>query len=273
MSTHFKDKVERYLFRKSRQILAKRGYYLSKATSAKEVQHFIKTIKPYSTDKGLIRLGAATDGGYLVPDDLQQIEACFSPGVGAKSKFEEDCLNYGMKTFLADASVENLPSVNDKLHFTKKYLGAYNNDLFMTLDHWAESANLKANSDLLLQMDIEGAEFEVITNTSDKLLQRFRIIVMEVHFLDRLVGVDFHKTASTMFNKLSLYHTCVHIHPNNTDVVHKINGVEILPTIEITFLRNDRIQTKTPAATFPHALDADNTKRQKVVLPTNWYQN
>lgn len=269
----FTAKVERFCFRKLRKFLAKKGYYLGFSTSKSQIQKFITNIKPYSTNLGLIRIGSKGDGGYLVPNDLEGIEACFSPGVGSTSNFEEACQRYGMKTFLADASVNSLPTTNQDLHFTQKYIGAFNDTEFMTLDTWVESAKLNANSDLLLQMDIEGAEYEVLLNVSEKLLARFRIIVMEIHYLDRLASVDFHQMATTAFNKILINHTCVHIHPNNVDVIHTINDVPIAPTIEITFVRNDRIKTKQAATQFPHHLDADNMNKQKVVLPQNWYQN
>jgi hypothetical protein len=40
------------------------------------------------TDVPLIRLGADGDGGYLVPDDLEDVAACFSPGVDDRASFE-----------------------------------------------------------------------------------------------------------------------------------------------------------------------------------------
>jgi len=46
-------------------------------------------LRPYTTDKELIRLGAEKDGGYLIPNDLAGIEACFSPGVGNEFNFEK----------------------------------------------------------------------------------------------------------------------------------------------------------------------------------------
>ena len=53
--------------------------------------------------------GPDGDGGYLVPDDLEGIVACFSPGVSNVAGFEKDCALKGMKVFMADASVEARP--------------------------------------------------------------------------------------------------------------------------------------------------------------------
>ena len=56
-------------------------YVLENRTQEKKVLELIKKLQPYNVGKDLIRLGAKRDGGYLVPDDLVEIEACFSPGV------------------------------------------------------------------------------------------------------------------------------------------------------------------------------------------------
>lgn len=45
------------------------------------VAEFLRNCYPLTTNIELIRVGSNFDGGYLVPNDLQGIEACFSPGV------------------------------------------------------------------------------------------------------------------------------------------------------------------------------------------------
>ncbi len=272
MVDFLKEKLERFCFRKLRKLFAGWGYYIGKATPKEQIKSLIKNLHPYTTDKELIRIGAIRDGGYLVPNDLEGIEACFSPGVGAISKFEEDCLSYGMKTYLADASVNGLSIENDQLHFTKKFIGAYDDEEYMTLDSWVESSGISNGTDLLLQMDIEGFEYQSLLNTSNDLLMRFRLIVLEVHHLDCLWDEKFFQTASAFFNKLLVHHSCVHIHPNNTSSIVKINDIEIVPTIEVTFLRNDRIKFKSPTLQFPHPLDTDNTDRERIILPKIWYK-
>lgn len=270
--TDFRGKVKRFIFRKTRDYQSKNGYYLGHSSTPTEVKNFITLLKPYNTDKGLIRLGDKGDGGYLLPDDLENIEACFSPGVGAKSTFEEDCISRGMKAFLADASVDKLPSTNQNLHFTKKFIGASNDETYTTLDNWVKTSDVSDDSDLLLQMDIEGYEYMSLINLSEQLLNRFRIIVMEVHFLEKLWEPHFFQIANTAFSKILKNHTCTHIHPNNCSDIVELKGIKIAPAIEVTFLRNDRITKKSPATTFPHQLDVNNLNRRSVDLPTNWYK-
>jgi hypothetical protein len=224
-----------------------------------------------STGKELIRLGPKGDGGYLVPDDLEGIEACFSPGVGSLSEFEKQCANRGMKVFLADRSVEKPAESHEQFHFTRKFIGVTTNDDFMTIDDWVALSLPESQADLMLQIDIEGYEYETFLGMSDRLMRRFRIIVAEFHSLDQLWSRPFFRLASRAFEKILQTHTCVHIHPNNYSPPLKKGGLAIPPLAEFTFLRNDRISNPSRAKNFPHPLDVDNTSRPHFPLPKCWY--
>ena len=242
------------------------------STEKKQLELLLNKLHPVSCNKGLIRLGPKSDGGYLIPNDLEEIEGCFSPGVGFISLFEKDCANRGMKVFLADKSVDKPKQFHEHFVFTKKHIGIMNNDSFMTIDDWVESSLPGSKMDLLLQMDIEGSEYEVLLSTSSDILQRFRIIVIEFHSLNELCRKSFFTLASRVFEKLLQTHTCVHNHPNNYSDLIKFKGLEIPATMELTFLRNDRISNPSFAKIFPHSLDADNAGNYpSLPLPKCWY--
>jgi hypothetical protein len=92
----------------------------------------------------------------------------------------------GMTCYMADASVVSPPLPDPAFRFVPKFLGLRNNDRYMTLDAWV-NATEPGDHDLLLQMDVEGAEWTVLSSVSDSLLARFRIIVLEVHALGQLL--------------------------------------------------------------------------------------
>ena len=256
-----------------RNVIAKSGLAIEFHTPKELVVSLIQKLHPFLIDKDLIRLGPIGDGGYLLPDDLDNIEACFSPGVDVVSGFEEDCLEHGMKIFLADKSVDkpNFNLSSDKYNFLKKYVGCTNNSDFITMDEWVNSSHLDKNSDLLLQMDIEGDEYFSLLNISNFLLERFRILVIEFHFLDKLWNPYFYNLAEVVFNKILQTHICVHIHPNNILCIDTQLGVEIPKIAEFTFIRKDRINYKKGLMQFPNMLDCDNTKNKHIKLPNNWY--
>ncbi len=241
-------------------------------TDYNNLQSLIKKLHPMSTGHELIRLGPNGDGGYLVPNDLVGIEACFSPGVCEVSDFEKDCANLGMQVFMADRSVDKPAASHELFHFIKKYVGVTTNEDFMTVDNWVSESLPNSESDLLLQIDIEGYEYETFLAMSDSLMKRYRIIVAEFHDLDQLWNRPFFQLASRAFEKILQTHTLVHIHPNNACAPLKKRGVSIPPTMEFTFIRKDRIENAQPAVIFPHPLDADNANKTSFALPECWYK-
>jgi hypothetical protein len=242
-------------------------------TERKQLDDLIKKLHPVSADKELVRFGPKGDGGYLIPNDLVGIEACFSPGVEFISGFEKDCADAGMMVFMADKSVDKPEILNEKFHFTKKYVGVTSSDDFMTLDDWVNISLPCSQSDLLLQIDIEGYEYETFLGMSDNLLKRFRIIVAEFHSLDQLWSRPFFMLASHVFEKILQSHVCVHMHPNNCIRLLRSHGLDIPPVCEFTFLRKDRLDSISRCTLFPHPLDCDNTRNPHMALPTCWYES
>ena len=253
------------------KILSLVNAYPTASTDKQLIKSLLIKLSPVCTDKNLIRLGPNGDGGYLVPDDLDDIEACFSPGVSDISGFEKDCANLGMKVFMADRSVDHPIETHEKFKFTKKYVGITTNKDFMTIDDWVRLSLPKSEKDLILQIDVESYEYEIFIGMSDSLLKRFRIIVVEFHGLHQLWNKPFFSLSSRVFDKLLQTHKCVHIHPNNQRKTITKGGVVVPQLAEFTFLRNDRITNSSPAKVFPHTLDFDNTNKPHMPLPRCWY--
>jgi hypothetical protein len=179
----------------------------------------------------------------------------------------------GIEVFLADKSVNGPAESHDLFHFTKKYIGITNNKDFITLDNWVTSTLPERNGDLLLQMDIEGYEYEVLLGMPENLLRRFSIMVIEFHDLKELFNKPFFLLVSRIFEKILSTHTCVHNHPNNYCNSLKIEGIEIPLAAELTFLRNDRIKNASFTNSFPHPLDFVNSNGNNLILPKCWYRN
>lgn len=231
----------------------------------------IRSLRPKRTDKNLIRLGGDSDGGYLLPNDLENIAACFSAGVGEVSSFEFDCAEMGMNIFMADASVD-APVINDpRFTFRKKFIGGENKGDYITLEKWIKESEIEPSGDLLLQMDIEGAEYEVLNSLSNDTLKKLRIIIVEFHDLHLLYDKEFYRKARSAFGKILQNHVCVHIHPNNSCNSRLIKGIEIPEAAEFTFIRKDRVKILGDAKEFPHPFDRDNIELSTIVLPPFWF--
>ncbi len=249
----------------------KRKRFPGLLTSKKELLSLIKLLKPIKTDKDLIRLGPEGDGGYLVPNDLEGITVLLSPGVDQESRFELECAEKGMKVHMMDASVSKPATTHPQFNFHKVFLGIGKNEI--TLDKFCSDQGLDdLPGDWMLQMDIEGAEWETLIHLSPERLKRFRILVIEFHDLDNLFNLPFFNIANKVFRKVLETHSLVHLHPNNIHPGEKVLGIEIPRYMEFTFLRKDRINKSRPATQFPHALDRECSENPAIPLPKIWYQ-
>ena len=84
--------------------------------SKSRILEAITLLKPNELGYPLIRIVAKGDGAYLIPDLLDEIKYCFSPGVGQISEFEAQIKKRGIKSFLADYTVEG-PASEDLFDF------------------------------------------------------------------------------------------------------------------------------------------------------------
>jgi hypothetical protein len=207
-----------------------------------------------------------------VPDDLTGIDYAFSPGVSTESGFEAALAARGMRVFLADHSVDGPAERNERFTFLKKFVGAVSNDEFVTLGQWKNDCVSDFAGDLLLQMDIEGAEYETLLTAPQDLLAQFRIMVIEFHYVHELLNRRFFDFAARVFERLLKTHSVVHVHPNNCCGSVRSGDLELPRIAEITLLRNDRMRQRVPCRTFPHPLDRDSTAKPTLVLPRCWYE-
>jgi hypothetical protein len=236
------------------------------------IHALLRAMRPRTTSKQLLRIGGEMDGGYLVPDDLDGVRYCFSPGVADTSTFEVDLAARGIESFMADYSVGGPAVQSEMFHFEKRYLGARTDQIFTTLKDWIERSVPKDSGDLILQMDIEGSEYDVIFDTPEDVWKRFRIVVMEIHDLNAVFSPLGLRIVSLCMNKLLRIFDVVHIHPNNSQGAVKRRDLEIPNLLEVTFLRKDRIDESRFTGNFPHALDRRNVPElQDLVLPECWH--
>jgi hypothetical protein len=245
----------------------------------KSALDIVKFLKPKPCPFPMVRIGGKYDGAYLVPDDLNGIAACFSPGTANRKDFEDELLDsYGIGSHMCDKSGEPeqfRTPLRPEQTFRKKWLGITNDGDNITLPSWV-AAEVPGKSDLMLQMDIEGAEYQTILATTSDTLIRFRIIVVELHALGRLNRAMGVRLLLPFFERLAMHHRCVHLHPNNVKTQVKIRNSDYwIPRIlEVTLIRKDRIAGESTfiPPQMPHPLDIEyNVKgKQLQTMGRNW---
>lgn len=256
----------------SRYDLLSRGIFVDPIVPVDRLKKLAQKIRPINTNIELLRIGADEDGGYLIPNDLDGISSCYSPGVDQIASFETGLLKYGIPSHLADYSVDAPPKGTSAASFIKKFIGANNIENFISLEKWIEDTGGNSiEKDLLLQMDIEGAEYESILSTPNSVLNRFRIIAIEFHNIETWAQSHFLSLVEATFEKLLSQFYVVHSHPNNAMGIVDLNGFLAPRLIEITFLRKDRVNSTDGYAKLPHKADRPNLlDRPDISFPNDW---
>lgn len=240
---------------------------------------FNKLMKITRTNKDLIRMGGAGDGGYLVPTEIKKTYFLFSVGCDNKINFETEYLKNNFfnnsKVFIIDGKKcsINLPK---NIFFFNSFAYSYNLKLkknnkfsYINLNDFIKK-NYK-NLKYALQIDCEGCEFELIQSLESKIISKAEVIIIECHFNNLLKISEGLLIINSFLRKILISHEITHIHPNNALDNFIINGVSVPRICEISFLKKKRYQKKDSKIIIPHPLDMPNHKRTDVQIPLIWY--
>ncbi len=244
---------------------------VTEKTESNKIKNFLKKFRPYDLGYNLIRVGGKNDGGYIVPDILDNITTCISPGVGHTNSFEKELQSKGINSFLIDHTIEqNSPLVKD-FDFTKKKLNNFDDEKNITLDKICLS-KLNNNDRPILQMDIEGDEYLNIFITSDLVLNKFEIMVIEFHYLDRVVNKEICILYDKVLSKILKNFDVCHIHPNNGPRTFRITKNLTIPQIlEVTFLNKRLTKYKKPIISLPNELDCKCDEKKPDIFLDNFF--
>lgn len=258
--------------------LKERIYYWKQSrkygsTDVNRVRSLIASLRPVTSSFPLIRWGDVGDGGYLIPDCIDGLSTVFSLGVADSVSFERDCVKRGMRAIMADASVAapEITSESEQYTFFPNFIGAYRADEYITFADLHAKSGISPEEEFIIQMDIEGSEYQVLLQMPEELLQKARVIVVEFHELTGMFSPLPFNIIHACFQRLLSTHEVVHIHPNNYGKVAVKKDVVIPSLMEFTFLRKDVGTFSQVAQSYPHPLDADCTPLRPLVLPENWH--
>lgn len=251
--------------------------FLDTPARDEDVLKLVRRLRPEASARPLRRIGGPADGGYLIPDDLEGVVGCISPGVSSEVGFDLALAEMGIPVFLADASVQGPPVQHPLFHFYRKHIHPARAEDRMSLNELYSLAlgRSSEDGDFLLEMDIEGGEYSAILDLSTEHLARTRIIVIEFHGLRHLFSSFGRQMLEPVFDKVLESHAVVHAHPNNAVRMLRRGRLAIPQVMEFTFLRRDReFLPSREGLHYPHPLDRDNVPgRPHISLPEYWYRD
>jgi len=235
------------------------------STTYKRCAEIISLLTPMDVIGGkYVRLGSDHDGGYVMLDNFlkQKVEAVYSFGVGKDISWDEAIANYGADVFLFDHTVEQLPRNHPKCFFYKTGLtGKQKGNNSKTLSELITKNGHTACKNMIMKMDIEGCEWDVLSDVSSDVLSQFSQIIVEFHGISSSVySKDYLKILEAL-KRINLTHQSVHVHGNNYLDVLWVDNLVVPNALEVTYIRradvNDNLVKNKRQ--FPTELDQSNS--------------
>ena len=251
-----------------------RGLRLSTFTPIADLIDILSKLRPVENGFELIRIGKNADGGYLIPNDLEGVKTCFSAGCNKDWDFEKDLEErFEIFSHIIDSEDKKPHDLTSGHTYTPKWLGPAKTKKTITFEQWVELCESKEKKEYVMQMDIEGYEWLTLLKIEEKLLLRFRILVIEFHGTRDLINkVHFNKVFKPTIAHLLKYFDPVHIHANNCCGTANFGELQFPVVFEVTFHRKDRAINYEGYRKLPHVLDRANVPSNPEIA-INWFTN
>ncbi len=211
-----------------------------------------------------IRIGnRKSDGGYVMVDDFEGINAALSLGIGTDVTWDSEMSQYGMDIYQFDHTVEAPDAVKDnpRLHFHQCGISGIkgHHPKMKTIGEILGEEMSDYAGDLILKIDIDGYEWEVFENMSTEILHRFRQICIEIHTpLGRPSQSRRRLRNLNVLRKLNSVFAPVHLHANNASPPRVFCGYVVPKLLEITYIRRDGQSFTNSQESFPGEYDVPN---------------
>ncbi|CAE7358065.1 unnamed protein product, partial [Symbiodinium sp. KB8] len=198
-------------------------------------------------DGDFVRIGGNRDGGYLICGQAaRDLTLAFSIGIRGMDPFGaalSEEFGPRVEGFDCTGDPYRCPATLTKcrFHFNPlclgKPFGGKPASQFLSL---SEILNrfAKPSDEMLLKIDCEGCEWNVLPEIPSEVLKRFRMIVMEAHWLETQQK---HPTMLKAMDLILANFHLVHSHGCNRFDVWAVNGTDYkMPrVVELTFVRKD----------------------------------
>jgi hypothetical protein len=233
----------------------------------------LRLLCPHDVNMSKRRIGSDTDGGYVICDQIEP-DALYSYGSNDNISFEKSFYDiYKKPSFVYDHTIEKITDKPDYVNFFKEGVGVEKTDELDTIKNHLEKNGHSDNKNLVMQMDIEGCEWDVLEYQP---IENFVEMVIEFHLYPSMFadGAFADKVLNTI-TYINKYFVPVHVHGNNAcSLENKPWLTENIPMcLEVTFMRKDVIsKCMLDTHDYPDPeLDKDNNPE----LPTmklNWHK-
>jgi hypothetical protein len=220
-------------------------------------------LRPYATDGALIRVGDAGDGGYVMIEAFDAAGA-ISIGIGGNVSWDLDMARRGLPIGMFDPTIVAPPATVPGGTFHRIGLGtpvqaAASGLALKPLAQLLELANAPASGDLILKIDIEGAEWDALADVDD--FARYPQVVLELHDMGRLNDEETAANVLHLLRAIHATHLPVHVHANNEAGLAAFGAYWLPEVLEVSYVRRDLARGACPADAIDTHLDTPSNAR------------
>jgi hypothetical protein len=239
--------------------------------SSRALFEALSLLKPWDIDKRKVRWGSGADGGYIFAEGISNTQPVLSLGIGWNCDLDFEFAERGHPVAMYDPTIESTPRDHENFLFSRQGVAGTDSadGVYLSLESMLRKQGWWGRNDVILKMDVEGAELDALVTTSQNTMMHFEQIVMELHWLTHLTNVAFRKKYIAALSTLIENFTIFHVHANNCASVQivggailedfePIGGLPVVDVIELSLIRTDRIKRSESATFYPTPLDYPN---------------
>ena len=221
----------------------------------------------------LVRIGRDNDGGYIMLDDFKPGGIAYSFGISNDVSFDKDMAARGYDVFMYDHTIEKLPEENNKFHFFRQGIadGTTQDERLKTLEYFITQNNHENKRDMILKMDVEGAEWGFLESVKPETLAKFSQLTFEFHDMS---NPSKHEKILSALRKINATHQLIHLHANNNGFYISMGDKNFPDVIELTYILRDKYKFVSDYdVNLPLSLDMLNNTDYPEIILGRWNEN
>ncbi|MBQ6132277.1 MAG: FkbM family methyltransferase [Selenomonadaceae bacterium] len=197
--------------------------------------------------KNFVHVGKKYDGGYIMVNNFNTSDGgiAYSFGIESDVSWDLDMAQRDYDIFMYDPTINALPQEHERFHFFKEgILGVEVPEKSMhTLDYFIKRNGHENKSNMILKMDVEGAEWSFLSTVTSETLNQFDQILFEFHDLTAPKDQSVMNATLACISKINRTHSLIHLHGNNwSKTLHLDNKILFPGALELTYVKTSNYE-------------------------------
>jgi len=183
--------------------------------------------------KTKVLIGPKTDGSYVMLNNFENIKLAYSIGISNSIEFDKVLAEKGIDVYMYDHTINRLPFKSGKFHWKKIGIGgnSQRSKNIQTLQDMLKENGHLHEKNMILKMDVEGAEWNTLNDVGEEVLSQFKYIILEYHFYNIPINLLY-----KVLKKIYKTHQIFYTHCNPFSPIINFGNNRICGCIEVSYI-------------------------------------